>query len=61
VDVIRPHPEVVAFLERTSSTTVSSILDDRFLDELPTLAGGAEARDAIRAYLEKYGMPRRDS
>jgi rifampicin phosphotransferase len=47
-DVIRPHPEVVAFLEHAD--------DEGFLDELPRLAGGREARDAIRAWLEKYGM-----
>ena len=47
-DVIRPHPDVVAFLEH--------VADDGFLDELPALAGGREARDAIRAYLDRYGM-----
>ncbi len=47
-DVIRPHPEVVAFLEQAQ--------DDGFLDELPNLAGGREARDAIRGWLEQYGM-----
>ncbi|MCF0093029.1 rifamycin-inactivating phosphotransferase [Micromonospora sp. MH99] len=47
-DVIRPHPEVVAFLQEVD--------DDGFLDELPRLAGGAEARDAISAYLDRYGM-----
>jgi pyruvate,water dikinase len=47
-DVIRPHAEVVAFLEQVE--------DERFLDELPRLPGGREARDAIQAYLEKYGM-----
>ena len=47
-DVIRPHPDVVAFLQRVE--------DENFLDELPTLAGGREARDAIRTYLDKYGM-----
>ena len=30
--------------------------DDDFLEELPTLAGGPEARDAILAYLDEYGM-----
>src|SRR6202035_2706501 len=30
--------------------------DEGFLDELPTLAGGREARDAIQAWLDKYGM-----
>ena len=30
--------------------------DENFLDELPALAGGREARDAIEAYLDKYGM-----
>jgi pyruvate,water dikinase len=47
-DVIRPHPDVVAFLGRVE--------DENFLDELPALAGGREARDAIGAYLDKYGM-----
>jgi rifampicin phosphotransferase len=47
-DVIRPHPEVVAFLEHVEN--------ENFLDELPTLEGGCEARDAIQAYLGKYGM-----
>ncbi|MEU1513318.1 rifamycin-inactivating phosphotransferase [Streptomyces sp. NPDC005811] len=47
-DAIRPHPEVVAFLE--------GVEDEAFLDELPKLAGGAEARDAIETYLGRYGM-----
>jgi pyruvate,water dikinase len=47
-DAIRPHPEVVAFLHHVE--------DERFLDELPELAGGREARDAILAYLDTYGM-----
>ncbi|GAA4670580.1 rifamycin-inactivating phosphotransferase [Phytohabitans rumicis] len=47
-DVIRPHPQVVAFLQ--------DVEDEGFLDELPKLAGGSEARDAIEAYLDRYGM-----
>jgi rifampicin phosphotransferase len=47
-DVIRPHPEVVAFLH--------DVEDEGFLDELAELAGGREARDAIAAFLDKYGM-----
>jgi len=47
-DVIRPHPEVVAFLK--------DVEDESFLDELPKLPGGQEARDAISAYLDRYGM-----
>ncbi|MEU4358932.1 rifamycin-inactivating phosphotransferase [Streptomyces virginiae] len=47
-DVIRPLPEVVAFLR--------GVRDDGFLDELVKLAGGPEARDAIEAYLDRYGM-----
>jgi rifampicin phosphotransferase len=47
-DVIRPHPDVVTFLQQVE--------DESFLDELPTLEGGREARDAIRAFLDKYGM-----
>jgi pyruvate,water dikinase len=47
-DVIRPHPEAVAFLQ--------DVEDEGFLDELAKLPGGREARDAIGAYLDKYGM-----
>ncbi|MEU1096215.1 PEP-utilizing enzyme, partial [Streptomyces sp. NPDC005877] len=47
-DVIRPRPEVVAFLQ--------GVEDEDFLDELAKLPGGAEARDAIEAYLDRYGM-----
>ncbi|MFF9592593.1 rifamycin-inactivating phosphotransferase [Streptomyces sp. NPDC014646] len=47
-DVIRPWPEVVAFLQ--------GVEDEGFLDELAKLAGGTEARDAIEAYLDRYGM-----
>jgi pyruvate,water dikinase len=49
-DVIRPHPEVVAFLQGVG------VEDEGFLDELVKLAGGTEARDAIEAYLDRYGM-----
>ncbi|WP_326783407.1 rifamycin-inactivating phosphotransferase [Streptomyces sp. NBC_00151] len=47
-DVIRSRPEVVAFLQ--------DVEDDDFLDELAKLPGGTEARDAIEAYLDRYGM-----
>jgi rifampicin phosphotransferase len=47
-DMIRPHPDVVAFLQHVE--------DEGFLAELPKLAGGREARDAIEAWLDKYGM-----
>jgi pyruvate,water dikinase len=47
-DAIRPHPDVVAFLQHVE--------DDGFLDELPKLAGGREAQDAIRDWLDNYGM-----
>ncbi|MGW1836093.1 rifamycin-inactivating phosphotransferase [Streptomyces sp. NPDC002067] len=47
-DVIRPWPEVVAFLENTE--------DDGFLDALAKLPGGTGARDAIEDYLDRYGM-----
>ncbi len=46
--MIRPYPQVVDFLEHVE--------DEGFLEELPKLAGGREARDAIRAFLDKYGM-----
>ncbi|MBC9914295.1 phosphoenolpyruvate synthase [Chitinophaga varians] len=47
-DVIRPYPEVVAFLQQTTN--------DHFLEELPALKGGTAAQEAIAAYLRKYGM-----
>jgi rifampicin phosphotransferase len=47
-DVIRPYPEVVAFLQ--------DVEGEGFLDELVELAGGREAEEAIRAFLDKYGM-----
>ena len=47
-DTIRGHPEVVALLEHAG--------DDGFLDELARVPGGPEAREAIRAFLETYGM-----
>jgi pyruvate,water dikinase len=46
-DVVRRHPEVVAFLERTE--------DDDFLAALPALSGGAEAQAALSGWLAKYG------
>jgi phosphoenolpyruvate synthase/pyruvate phosphate dikinase len=47
-DVIRPYPDVVAFLHHVE--------DEEFVDELAELAGGLQARDAILAYLDRYGM-----
>ena len=47
-DAIRPHPAVVEFLRTVDR--------DDFLDALASLPGGAEARDAIRAWLDRYGM-----
>jgi pyruvate,water dikinase len=47
-DVIRPYPEVVDYLQQVKG--------DNFLDELVKFKGGQEARDAISAYLNKYGM-----
>lgn len=47
-DVIRHYPEVIDYLQY--------VRDDNFLDELVKLDGGQEARDAIHAYLQKYGM-----
>ena len=47
-DAIRPYPEVVAFLQ--------NVRDDDFLNELPTVPGGERSRDAIQAWLGKYGM-----
>jgi phosphoenolpyruvate synthase/pyruvate phosphate dikinase len=52
-DAMRPHPQVVTFLQRVAHEGCE---DAAFLDELARLAGGREASDAIRTYLEKYGM-----
>lgn len=48
-DVIRPCPQVVAYLESVDT-------DDDFLDHLDDLGGGPEARAAIESYLDRYGM-----
>ncbi len=47
-DVIRPYPDVIDYLQH--------IKDDNFLDELVAVDGGQETKDAIYAYLNKYGM-----
>jgi rifampicin phosphotransferase len=47
-DVIRPYPEVMTYLQHVE--------DASFLDELVDLDGGQEVRNAIYAYLDKYGM-----
>jgi pyruvate,water dikinase len=47
-DVIRPYPEVIEYLHH--------VKDDNFLEELVKLNGGQETQDAIKAYLNKYGM-----
>ena len=47
-DVIRPYPEVIAYLQQTK--------DDNFLDKLAALNGGQEVRNAISVYLDKFGM-----
>ncbi len=68
-DVIRPHPDVVAFLQHVEDErfheargmeSASNFHEmesaSQFLDDLPKLAGGREARDAIKAWLDRYGM-----
>jgi rifampicin phosphotransferase len=52
-DVIRPHPDVVTFLQHVEDEGFD---DGGFLDALAKLAGGREARDAIRGFLDTYGM-----
>jgi len=47
-DVIRPYPEVIDYLQHSKA--------NHFLDELVKFEGGKEAKDAIYAYLNKYGM-----
>ncbi|MEU8382699.1 rifamycin-inactivating phosphotransferase [Streptosporangium sp. NPDC048865] len=52
-DTIRPHADVVAFLHRVADEGREG---DGFLDELADLPGGREAREALRGYLDRYGM-----
>src|SRR5215813_1667681 len=47
-DVIRPYPKVIEYLQQ--------VKDDNFLDELVQFDGAQESRNAIDAYLNKYGM-----
>ncbi|MFJ7809005.1 phosphoenolpyruvate synthase [Bacillus cereus] len=47
-DVIRPYPEVITYLQHVE--------DASFLDELIQFKGGEKVRDAIGAFLSKYGM-----
>lgn len=47
-DVIRPYQEIVDFLQNAK--------DDNFLEEVIKFHGGKETRDAILAYLRKFGM-----
>ncbi|WP_327093120.1 phosphoenolpyruvate synthase [Nonomuraea sp. NBC_01738] len=48
-DTIRPHAEVVSHLQRVAA-------GDASLAGLAELPGGREAEDAIRSYLDTYGM-----
>jgi len=52
-DTMRPHPHVVAFLQQVAEGCCE---DEAFLDELAKIEGGREPREAIRAYLDKYGI-----
>ncbi|MEQ3592914.1 phosphoenolpyruvate synthase [Bacillus albus] len=47
-DVIRPYPEVITYLQHVE--------EESFLNELVQFKGGEEARKAIDAFLNKYGM-----
>jgi rifampicin phosphotransferase len=47
-DVIRPYPKIIEYLQQ--------VKDNNFLDELVQFEGGRQARDAIAAYLDKYGV-----
>ena len=47
-DVIRPYPAVIDYLQQ--------VKDDNFLNGLDKFEGGKETKDAINAYLNKYGM-----
>jgi len=57
-DVIRPYPEVVDYLERMGDGLAGSegVAGMDGLAGLDGFAGGRESRDAIQAFLDKYGM-----
>ena len=52
-DAVRPHRQVVEFLQRVEE---EGRQDRAYLDELAQLTGGPEAQGAIRGYLDVYGM-----
>jgi len=47
-DAIRPYPEIIEYLQQVKA--------DDYLDELAKFNGGPDARRAVDAYLDKYGM-----
>jgi pyruvate,water dikinase len=47
-DVVRPHAEVVEFLQHVE--------DEGFMEEMRKLEGGRKAGDAIQGFLDNYGM-----
>lgn len=47
-DAVRPHPEVIEYLQQAR--------DEGFLEGLDRLDGGTQARGALSSYLDKYGM-----
>jgi rifampicin phosphotransferase len=47
-DIIRPYPEVAAYLQQAEAAD--------FWSGLEKLEGGPETRQAIRGYLDRYGM-----
>ena len=56
-DVVRAHPHVVDHLHHVVDQVVDHVVDDgRFLEELALVEGGREAADAIRRFLDRYGM-----
>jgi phosphoenolpyruvate synthase/pyruvate phosphate dikinase len=50
-DAVRPHPEVVAFLEGLAGDEGVEVLD-----RLAAVPGGSDAAAALRAYLDTYGV-----
>ena len=47
-DAIRPYPKVIAYLQQVE--------EENFLSDLETFDGGPVVREAIEAFLNKYGM-----
>lgn len=52
-DAVRPHADVIAHLENVAAGNVA---EGQLFDSLRILSGGADAAEALSAFLDDYGM-----